>query len=468
MKYPAILLFLLFAAADLNAQVPELQPGKVTEHITSFSQPSQKYALFLPTEYTPEKHHPIVFILDPRQRALFPLMNFKDAADSLGYILISSYNSRSDGDPQINIDALNTMINDAFQLVSVDTTRFYLAGFSGTARMNWSFGFEIPQYVAGIISYGAGMAQGARLNTDKLQNEGTPFSFYGATGYRDFNYFELVGLDYRLESARFEKHITFFDGGHHWPPVFYFEDALYWMEIMAMKEGLVPRDKDFIHDYLERSLDYAQKIEARGDYHQLYRFFISIRSSLEDLTDTRLLDEHIEHTHQHLGNQNPELIQKLVSDYYLYVKVLLDNLRRYQAQDEAPTVTEIVNDLKLSELLTIQDNLDNLYKNRYTSVVLETIFSHTQFYQTRQYLSNRRTAHALAMIQVAEMIKPDDPRIYLQKARIFTQKNDFPLAYEALEKLKKSGRLNPQLLQSDPYLAPLRDQARFKEIISSL
>ena len=78
--------------------------------------------------------------MDPRGRALNPLGRFKDAAERLGYVLISSYNTLSDGVTEPNEAAVAAMIQDVQELVSVDTRRLYFAGFSGTARLSWVFG----------------------------------------------------------------------------------------------------------------------------------------------------------------------------------------------------------------------------------------------------------------------------------------------------------------------------------------
>ena len=75
--------------------------------------------------------------MDPRGRALVPLSLFKDAAERLGYILLSSYNTVSDGAAEPNVRALDAMLQEAQEHFAVDERRIYLAGFSGTARMSW-------------------------------------------------------------------------------------------------------------------------------------------------------------------------------------------------------------------------------------------------------------------------------------------------------------------------------------------
>lgn len=64
---------------------------------------------------------------------------FRDAASRLGWIIMSSYNTRSDGPPEPNLKAINAMLRSAQESLSIDTARFYLAGFSGTAKAALQF-----------------------------------------------------------------------------------------------------------------------------------------------------------------------------------------------------------------------------------------------------------------------------------------------------------------------------------------
>src|SRR5690242_14078788 len=69
-----------------------LPAGRIVRRITSRADTTQHYALYLPSSFTRERKWPILFLLDPRGRALVPLQRFQPAAERLGYIAISSYN----------------------------------------------------------------------------------------------------------------------------------------------------------------------------------------------------------------------------------------------------------------------------------------------------------------------------------------------------------------------------------------
>ena len=72
------------------------RPRKVAERIVCRDRPAQAYALYLPSSYATDRPAPILYLLDARGRALVALERFREAAEAYGWILASSYGSRSD------------------------------------------------------------------------------------------------------------------------------------------------------------------------------------------------------------------------------------------------------------------------------------------------------------------------------------------------------------------------------------
>ena len=88
------------------ARAGDLAPGSVTERVVCREKPGQTYALFLPANYAADRPAPILYLLDARGRALYALERFRAAAEKYGWILASSYNSRSDTQDDPNTPAL--------------------------------------------------------------------------------------------------------------------------------------------------------------------------------------------------------------------------------------------------------------------------------------------------------------------------------------------------------------------------
>ena len=125
-------------AALLGAGAPEpsadFPRGQVVEKVAAAKVPGQSYALYLPSTYTPDRLWPVLYMLDARNNALVPIERFRAAAERFGWILVSSYNSRSDTRDDPNSAAMTAMWNDAVARFSIDGRRVYVTGFSGGAR----------------------------------------------------------------------------------------------------------------------------------------------------------------------------------------------------------------------------------------------------------------------------------------------------------------------------------------------
>jgi len=221
-----------------------LPVGRVVQRIVSSTDTTQRYALYLPSLFTRDRQWPVLFLLDPRGRALIPMQRFQAAAERLGYLALSSYNTLSDGPAQPNYSAMNAMLADVQRSLPVDTRRFYLVGFSGTARFAWELNSQLTGSVAGIIGAGAGVP-GGRAWIQSNIGKSSPVLF-GTIGTLDPNYEELRAFDAELDVIGTPHHIERFDGGHQWPPAELAARAVEWLELQAMRRGLAPRKQPWI------------------------------------------------------------------------------------------------------------------------------------------------------------------------------------------------------------------------------
>lgn len=453
------LLFLLPAQAFQS-----FQPGEITASVASLSNPDQSYAVFLPSDYSESKIYPIVFVMDPRGQALLPLERFKDAADSLGYIAISSYNTQSDTDQGVTIEAINTMINDAFQLFPIDTTRFYLAGFSGTARLSWIFGYEIKNYIAGIIGTGAGNNNGFFL-TDSVAAHGIPFNYYGASGFHDFNYFELLELDPTLTKMEFPHHISFFEGAHRWADKDILEDALFWMELMEMKKGSVEVDSIFVTNLYS---DWQLKADSFKELKDPYHLYLHLLSMQRSFSSFEFLDTSYATTELN-AIQNGTNLTKLSSDvnlsisgFYNYAKLIQNLYHLYDISDTKLTFEKIDTDLDISFLIEQRSIEKDIYKLRSINVFLELVYTQSSFYQTRKYINKGDFENAYIMLQVAKSIKAESTNVCYQLVRVSAQLKKWD---EAIENLKciESQPWFEDFLSSDTLLDGLKKSRSFKK-----
>src|SRR3989454_1955839 len=154
-----VLLVSLSPSAQATQQTNAIPKGQIVERMECLSDSSQSYALYLPSNYTPDRKWPILYALDPGARGKTPVEHFKEAAEKYGWILAGSNNSRN-GPWRRAAEAWSAMTKDTLQRFSIDDNRVYVTGFSGGARVALQLAQLCQDCLAGVIASGAGFPAG--------------------------------------------------------------------------------------------------------------------------------------------------------------------------------------------------------------------------------------------------------------------------------------------------------------------
>jgi tetratricopeptide (TPR) repeat protein len=256
--------------------------GQIVENVQSDSNPEQRFALYLPTGFDPAKPTPVLFIMDPRRRALVPLKLFKPAAERFGYVIVSSYNTASDEPAQPSLRALQAMWTDMHDWFTVDDRRVYLAGFSGTARMAWLLARHLSGTFTGVIGAGAGS------HPEYPPTKDFKFQYFATVGTVDYNFYELQRLEERLATVGLFHRIEGFGGPHSWMPEPLATQAIEWMELQGMRTGVRAADGALVDEWWRRDEVMAQTwtdmglpLKASWRYAAMARDYAGLRETAE-------------------------------------------------------------------------------------------------------------------------------------------------------------------------------------------
>lgn len=411
--HPALFIVgLLGWANPLTAQRAEstsFAPGALVERVISSQNPQQSYAVFVPSRYDPRIPLPLLCVMDPRGRALVPLRLLRAAAERFSYIIFSSYNTRSDepGDP--NEPALNAIIADAQRFLTIDTRRIYLAGFSGTTRAGWEYAYRLDGHVAGLLGFGAGFPPGWTPPTP-APGERETLVFYGGAGSTDFNYQELQDLDAYLEHTGIRHHVASYDGPHGWPPESVMSDALRWMELQAMRRGLIARDLVWIDSlYRASSAGAAAADSAGGGYAGFlrYREVLADFSGLHDVSADSVRAVALLRTApvRRVLEHRAEIAER----HRAYLGRLQRFIASARARTEQKQLTSSLKELQIARLQREAADTSDRYAALGAAQLLEQVFVVTAFYEPRQALAGQNPARALAFLEIAESIHPGVP-----------------------------------------------------------
>ena len=451
-----------------DANVAEPFPvGEIVPRVITAVNVEQSYALYLPSNYTTEQTWPVLILMDPRGRALIPLRPMVDAAERHGYILVSSYNTASDGPLAPNEEAVAALLDDVPNRFAINTQRIYFMGFSGTARTTWDFAFRLKQYVAGIVGIGGGLPPSFPLNS-LVMTEGAPFVFFGGSGTTDFNYEEMRELDVRLDQVGMTHQIAFFSGPHSWPPKPMFARILDWLELHAVKRGLAVRDDAWIDALLANNLADEERLEAEGKPYEAWQRYAAVLQDFGDLRDLEQVNRKV----QDLDRSQPvrrvrETLDRMARRQLDYEKHFYKFLEDVKTKS-IPSLDDAVNQLRIAELLEgashTKDSVAALGYQR----IIEIVFVRTSFYEPRTYIEQGDLERALLMTLIAGIAKPNNPRVCNNLGGLYAQMGRADEAFEALECLVASSSATVAALQANTMLKPLRADPRYGALLARL
>ena len=236
----AALLVLSIHAGAALAPAQDIPLGRIVDDVKCAEDPSQSYALYVPSNYTPDRHWSVLFAFHPAARGRAMVELYAAAAEQYGYIVAGSNNSRN-GSGAASAGAVKSMPLDVGRRFNIDPRRVYLTGMSGGARVALEVALANID-IAGVIASAAGYP-------DAKPRAKVSFPIYGTTGTEDFNYLEMRMLDRKLTTPHY---LAIFHGGHGLPPAPVALDAIEWLELAAMRSGRRPRDEAFIDRQLEK------------------------------------------------------------------------------------------------------------------------------------------------------------------------------------------------------------------------
>lgn len=452
------------APAPSPTKPPELPRGVLIEKVTCAGSPGQSYALYLPSSYRADRAWPILYAFDARGQALVPANAFQEAAERYGWIVVSSYNTASDGPMGPNFTAMRALWADTHARLAIDDKRVYAAGFSGTVRFSCILALSAPGSIAGVIGAGAGFPN------DVVPKADNPFVFFGTVGDRDFNYYEMMELDRRMSAVRLPHRIEIFEGPHAWPPASLAGQAIAWMELAAMRSGMRPKDPALIDPLWTADRERARAQEASGrlwDAHHTWEAMAEGYAGLRDVSEAQKRAEEIA-----AGEPFKKLAKERQERIAADTKMLAEGpaiLAKVNPGNPPVTVSQIAGELRIPQLkkrVQSADPEEKLSAQR----ILNTFLAQTSFYLPQMLIEKKEYDRAVFMLSVATEIRPEAPGLWVQIAAVHARKGK-PGRKKALEALRTAadkGLADPAVLESEPAFADLRQDEGYRQILAEV
>ncbi|MEJ2085281.1 MAG: hypothetical protein P8Y44_06330 [Acidobacteriota bacterium] len=462
---PRVLTLILLLVFPLGSAVAADSPavtklGEVVPRVATRASVDQQYSLYLPSAYTLEKCWPALIVLDPRGRAVMALELFRAAAERHGYVVLSSYQSRSDTAWAVTTEALKALLEETEQRYSIDPQRVYLAGLSGTSRAAWAYAHLLSGRVAGVV----GVA-GARPHTIEIDDSYVGFDYFGITGRTDFNHREMVELSLELVEADADHHLEIFDGGHSWPPPELAGSALDWFQLQAMRSGQVPTDIEFVDSQLEQAI---ARFESSREILERVRRCQDICRDFEGFRDVSSYPPRCRELVE--GKDYKRAVarrSKIFDQEKIYVHRRLGPwLAKFHRDDQTPpTVSRSLIELQIRSLQKRATSPDDAQDADSAQRLIDDVYATAAYYLPRDMQEAGNLDRAALSLQVAIEVDPARRRAYWALAEIYAEAGRKKSAFETLRQAIALGRVDYDRLTTDPSWQLLRQDTAWEEIL---
>lgn len=451
-------------AAALGGAVPaaaeDLPRGSIIEKVVCASDAQQSYALYVPTSAAPKGGWPILYLFDPFARGSLAVEVFQKSADTYGFLLAASNNSRN-GPWAASLAAAQAIWRDTHQRFAIDSRRVYTAGLSGGARVASLIGRLLAGSVAGVIGCGAGFPPGTSPGKD------VQFAFFGVVGDGDFNYQELKSLDESLEKLKLPHRLEVFTGPHRWPPEPFASDAIEWMRLREMAGG-IGKDEALVASLLDKRLAQARKAEAMNETLTAYREYASVVRDFTALQDVSAAAARAAQFEKDGGVRKLLAAEEKERAVEGAMQGRVDRvLESLQSATPLPPVGAALAELRVAELKK-QSESSNTVESHAAQRVMASLLARSSYELSQDAIERKDFHRAVFYLSLAVEMRPENPFAYYNRACAWARAGNRKKALEDLDTAVARGFRDRKLLESDTDLEPLRAEKRFQQILGEI
>lgn len=437
------------AAAPAHPYDSTLAKGKVIDSVFCKTQPTNSYALYLPTGYTHKRPHPCIYFFDAHARGSLPLKTYKELADKYGFVLVGSNVSKNGIPWPVTNDMVKVLFDDTRDKINIDPKRMYTSGFSGGSRVASSIAI-FNGGITGVIGCAAGFPGIDRT----IQNQ---FAYIGLVGEYDFNLMEMEHLDGVLEQNGFQHQLIVSEGVHGWAPANEFQTALLWLQADAIKKQLIPKTDTALLLALRADLEKRAKA-ARGnnDLIREHQFLAGILKLLDGMIDIAAFKK--QYTALDTSAAYKKEFASLARQERIETNLQHELAQQYTSQDEKWWIN------KVSELEGLAANAKSPRESGMNKRLINYL-GLVSYLNITHALKTGDLANAEIYLRIFKLADPKNPDVPYLSAIFYAKKGLPQKALEALHESLELGYNDLNQLINEPAFANLAASPEFIKII---
>jgi dienelactone hydrolase len=423
--------------------------------------------LYLPSSYAAERKWPAIVCFDPRAQGRRPVELLRSAAESYGYVVAGSLDSKN-GPREPSQQAAKAVWADVRERFSIDPERVYAAGFSGGAEVAVLFPYFVETRIAGIISCGAGLPSRHEPQWVK------PASYCGIIGNLDFRYWDMDRLEEQFDKAEVTHRIIFFDGWHQWPSSDLLAEAVEWLELVAMKSGVKAKESPFVEAQFQKRLDSAQALEAKGQLVGAVHELESIVSDFADLQEGSGIEQRIREIRSQPEYQGLEKERRAAREKELVLQPrvlqVFANFDQLVSSQATVRLKDIARALGVDTLIADSTQTKNIFQSEMARRVLSqiAILADQRGFRARDAGSFPLAVVCFELAVESSVRHPMNPGEYYNLAAAYALWGKTKDALKNLKLAAEKGFDNLELLENDRDMDSLRRTAEYKNLVERL
>ena len=424
--------------------------GTVHERIVCKADSSLTYALYIPASAGKSSENTVAILLDPHAAGSLPVKLYKDLAERFSWVLIGSNDSKNGLSSDVAGHIVSALATDAGNLFGADSSRLYLVGFSGGARVATTAAlYLIP--VKGVVACGAGFGTAGEPPRHR-------FDFFGLAGRADFNMNELLALRQPLAQAGFRSMIVTFPGKHAWPPPGEIQEAIRWHTFNAFRAGEKPKNQSLILEADSSLRKKAALLESHNNYIAASEVCRLAISDLEGLAETGSYNEQLKRLEGSAGykaqadaafrrstaeeSEKQELVAALQTENVSWWK---EKVRRYAQHPKGADPEDTLKNARVLSFLSLYC-----------------------YMSATKALNSGDGAVAAKFVGIYTIVDPENPEPEYMKAVLLARDGKNEQAVTSLKSAVKKGFRDRTRTESQPEFRNLQASAGWNDLLKSM
>jgi hypothetical protein len=463
---PILQLAALFVLAPaVRAQgVDSSLKGHVLPDVRAKRDSAYQYAAYIPRSYDGRGAAPLLLVLDPRGRAVSALERVVPAVERLGWVALSSYDTRGDASVAQNERIVNVMLADAFDALHLDARRIYVAAMSGTATDAWVFAFGSAGHIAGILSAESGMPYDTAWRA--AHRGRPPFDVALAASRTSFGFDEVSAAARQLVADSAPIRLDAFPGAAGWPDDTALGQALDWLEARAMARGLRPLDPRFVDSAFAVDSGAAAALEIGHEPARAadaWAQIVAAWTGTHDVSYPRAREDSLvlRADVRRWRAERDSLVGRDSTERASLIATLIALRKR----PGVPDLRRLTDDLRIVQFQTWAADGQDSVRAEWAQRRLSEIYTHASYYEPEAYLSVDDPARALAMLAIASEIRPRSPEVCRERARAYALRQDSDRTVAELRCALGGDAITVQEIRGDPRYRFLEDRDDFRALI---